>query len=277
MNNPISILTLVAALGSGLVGGIFFAFSGFIMKALARVPPAHGIAVMQSINLTVLNVWFFAVFFGTGACCLVLGISSLFRWGKPGAGYLLVGSLLYLIGTIIVTIACNVPLNDALAAVDPSSTDAGRVWTDYLKKWTAWNHLRTGAALAAAALFIVGLCRAASPFDFARVKASSPATSTKLPHKPEDWPPEFVEHFNAGDLDAVMSLYEPEARFVTRSGETLVGRDAIRKVPLAISLSDPLALRAKSTVRAGLKHRSRQTSLRFACRMFARMRRLAAR
>jgi uncharacterized protein (TIGR02246 family) len=230
MNNPISILTLVAALGSGLVGGIFFAFSGFIMKALARVPPAHGIAVMQSINLTVLNVWFFAVFFGTGACCLVLGISSLFRWGKPGAGYLLVGSLLYLIGTIIVTIACNVPLNDALAAVDPSSTDAGRVWTDYLKKWTAWNHLRTGAALAAAALFIVGLCRAASPFDFARAKASSPATSTKLPHKPEDWPREFVEHFNAGDLDAVMSLYEPEARFVTRSGETLVGRDAIRKV-----------------------------------------------
>ena len=230
MNNPIYLLTLVAALGSGLAGGIFFAFSSFIMKALARVPPARGIAVMQSINLTVLNVWFFAVFFGTGACCLVLGISSLFRWEKPGAGYLLTGSLLYLVGTIIVTIACNVPLNDALAAVDLSSTDAGRVWTDYLKKRTAWNHLRTGAALAAAALFIVGLCRAASLFDFARAKASSPAMSTISLHKPEDWRRQFVEHFNAGDLDAVMSLYEPEARFVTRSGETLVGRDAIRKV-----------------------------------------------
>ena len=104
------------------------------MKALARVPPAQGIAIMQSINVTVLNTWFFAVFFGTGACCLVLGISSLFRWEKPGAGYLLAGSLLYLIGTIIVTIACSVPLNDALAAVDPSSADGGRVWTDYLKK-----------------------------------------------------------------------------------------------------------------------------------------------
>jgi uncharacterized protein (TIGR02246 family) len=160
----------------------------------------------------------------------VLGISSLSRWEKPGAGYLLAGSLLYLIGTIMVTIACNVPLNDALAAVDPSNADAGRVWTDYLKKWTAWNHLRTGAALAAAALFIVGLCRAASPFDFARAKASSPAMSTISPHKPEDWSRQFVEHFNAGDLDAVMSLYEPEARFVTGSGETLVGRDAIRKV-----------------------------------------------
>ena len=168
--------------------------------------------------------------FWDAVCCLTLAITSVVRWQKPGAGYLLAGSLLYLIGTIIVTIACNVPLNDALAAVDPSSADAGRVWTDYLKKWTAWNHLRTGAALAAAALFIVGLCRDASPFDFARAKASSPAMSTISRRKPEDWPRQFVERFNAGDLDAVMSLYEPEARFVTRFGETLVGGDAIRKV-----------------------------------------------
>src|SRR5205814_10625955 len=131
--------------------------------ALARIP--HGIAAILSINVVVLNGWFFAVFFGTAVCCLALTISSFVRWQKPGVGYLLVGSLLYLIGTILATIACNVPLNDALAAVDPSSADAGRVWSDYLRKWTAWSHLRTGAALAAAALFIVGLCRDASPFD----------------------------------------------------------------------------------------------------------------
>jgi len=134
MNNPIYLLTFVAALGSGLVAGIFFAFSNFVMRALARIP--HGIAAMQSINIVVLNGWFFAVFFGTAVCCLALAISSFVRWQKPGAGYLLVGSLLYLIGTILVTIACNVPLNDALAAVDPSSADAGRVWTNYLKNWT---------------------------------------------------------------------------------------------------------------------------------------------
>jgi uncharacterized protein (TIGR02246 family) len=230
MSDLKSILIVVSALGSGLVGGIFFAFSNFVMKALARVPPAQGVAAMQSINVVVLNRWFFAVFFGTAVCCLALAISSFVRWQKPGAGYLLAGSLLYLIGTILVTIACNVPLNDALAAVDPSNADAGRVWTNYLKNWTAWNHVRTIAALAAAALFIVGLCRAVSPFDFSRSNVSSPTMSTISPHKPEDWPRQFVEHFNAGDLDAVMSLYEPEARFVTRSGETLVGRDAIRKV-----------------------------------------------
>src|SRR6476659_6779672 len=51
-----------------------------------------------------------------------------------------------------------------------------------------------------------------------------------LPNKPEDWPRFFEQYLNAGDLDAVMVLYEPEARFVTKSGEILIGRDRVRKV-----------------------------------------------
>jgi len=185
MNNALYLLTFVAAL-SGLVAGIFFAFSNFVMKALARVSPGQGIAAMQSINVVVLNRWFFAVFLGTAGCCLVLAVSSLIRWQKPGAGYLLVGSLLYLIGTILVTIAGNVPLNDALAAVNPSSAEAGPVWTNYLKNWTAWNHVRTIAALAAAASFTVALCRASPSVDRIRSETLSPKGSATLPHKPED-------------------------------------------------------------------------------------------
>jgi|SRR5262245_37218681 len=230
MKDLISILTFVAALGCGLVAGIFFAFSNFVMKALARVPPAQGVAAMQSINVVVLNRWFFLVFFGTAFCCFALAVISLVRWQRPGTGYLIVGSLLYLIGTILVTITCNVPLNDALAAVDPSSAEAGRVWTNYLQRWTVWNHVRTGAALAAAILFTVGLCRASLLSDLGRSKMLSPPMATTLPNKPEDWPHVFEQHLNSGDLNAVMTLYEPEARFVTRTGETLVGRDAIRKV-----------------------------------------------
>src|SRR5947199_3675360 len=85
MNNPIYLLTFVAALGSGLVAGIFFAFSNFVMKALGCVPPAQGIAAMQSINVVVLNRWFFAVFFGSAVFCLVLPIGSFVRCQKPGA------------------------------------------------------------------------------------------------------------------------------------------------------------------------------------------------
>jgi uncharacterized membrane protein len=182
------VLAFVAALGCGLITGIFFAFSNFVMKSLTRLPPANGIAAMQAINVDVLNGWFFAAFFGTALCGLLLAVSSFFRWDRPDSIYLLTGSLLYLVGTILVTIIFNVPLNDALAAVDPTTADAGHLWTTYVKSWTAWNHVRTVAALAAATSFTVALCHASSPFDLIRPKTSSPTTSTILPHEPKDWP-----------------------------------------------------------------------------------------
>jgi uncharacterized membrane protein len=151
------VLTFLAALGSGLIAGVFFAFSAFVMSALARLPPEHGIAAMQSINVAVINPWFFAAFFGTAALCAILAIASLFRWSEPDAIFLLSGSLLYLVGTIVVTLRLNVPLNNALAAAEPVSAEAASLWTRYLTEWTAWNHLRTAASLAAAAAFIGAL------------------------------------------------------------------------------------------------------------------------
>lgn len=70
-----------------------------------------------------------------------------------------------------------------------------------------------------------------------------------LPDKPEDWPRVFEQHLNAGDLDAVIVLYEPEARFVTKSGETLVGRDRIRKV-LAAMMEAKACLHSRSSGRS---------------------------
>jgi uncharacterized membrane protein len=150
-------LTLLAALGSGLVAGIFFAFSAFVMAALGRLPPDGGIAAMQSINVAVLNTWFFAAFFGTAAACVILAVIALFNWNGPGAIYLLAGSLLYLLGTILVTMAFNVPLNGALAAVEADSAKGAELWTRYLSAWTAWNHVRTAGSLLAAASFILAL------------------------------------------------------------------------------------------------------------------------
>jgi uncharacterized protein (TIGR02246 family) len=40
----------------------------------------------------------------------------------------------------------------------------------------------------------------------------------------------FEKSLNAGDLEQIVSLYEPGAVFVSPSGETLVGRDQIRQV-----------------------------------------------
>ncbi|WP_332948772.1 MULTISPECIES: anthrone oxygenase family protein [unclassified Microcoleus] len=112
---------------------------------------------MQSINITAINPLFMTALFGTAAACIFLIISS-FKSHQPGAAYLLVGSLLYLVGTVSVTIAFNVPLNDALAKVEPSSAEGAKLWASYLTNWTIWNHIRSAAALAAAALLIVGIC-----------------------------------------------------------------------------------------------------------------------
>jgi uncharacterized membrane protein len=155
-------LKLFSALGCGLIAGVFFAFSVFVMSALARLQPAQGIVAMQSINIRVLNPLFLGVFMGTAAICLALAISALLKWQQPGAAFLLAGSLLYLVGTFGVTIVFNVPLNDALAPLEPSNADAAQLWAGYVTNWTAWNHVRTVAALAATASFILALCSRAA-------------------------------------------------------------------------------------------------------------------
>jgi uncharacterized membrane protein len=152
-----SVLTLAGAVGCGLIAGVFFAFSTFVMKALSRVPPAQGIAAMQLINVVVINPWFMTAFLGTGVVSVALAVASILTWGQPAAVFELSGSLSYLLGTFLVTIVFNVPRNNALAAADPASDAGARLWTAYLASWTAWNHVRTAAALVAMVLLILAL------------------------------------------------------------------------------------------------------------------------
>jgi len=156
-------LKLFSALGCGLIAGVFFAFSSFVMSALGRLQPAQGIAAMQSINITVINQSFMMVFLGTAVACIFLAIFSLLKWNQPDAPYLLLGSLLCIIGTFWVTIVGNVPLNNALASAKPDSPEAAALWSKYLNDWTLWNHLRTAAALAAAVLLTIALCYRTTP------------------------------------------------------------------------------------------------------------------
>jgi len=150
----LDLLTFVTALGSGLVAGFFFAFSIVVMLALAKIPAPAGIAAMQSINVVVLNPWFFSAFFGTAVLCIASVVVALMRWQDPRAAYWLAGGVVYLIGTIAVTMVCNVPRNNALAVLAPQSAEAATYWLNYLSTWTAWNHVRTIAPLASAALFV---------------------------------------------------------------------------------------------------------------------------
>jgi uncharacterized membrane protein len=149
--------TLATALGCGLVAGVFFAFSTFVMAALRRLKPEEGTSAMQSINILAVTPVFMTALFGTAAACLGLIVWAMISWGEEPSALVLAGGVLYLVGTIGVTIGCNVPLNNRFATVHPQGTDAGSYWNEYVTKWTAWNHVRTVAALAAAAALTIAL------------------------------------------------------------------------------------------------------------------------
>ena len=114
---------------------------------------------MQSINVVVINPLFLAVFFGTAIACGVALAGAFMRWDRPEAVYRLVGGALYLLGTVLVTIRFNVPLNNSLAAVSPGDPEAAGRWAGYLRRWTAWNHVRTAAALLAAGSLTIAFSR----------------------------------------------------------------------------------------------------------------------
>jgi len=152
-----SFAAATALLGSALIAGVFFAFSNFVMKALARLPFSEGIAAMQSINVVVINPAFLGAFIGTAV--LSIGIAGLVLLGPRDSSslFFLGGSFCYFAGNFLVTMIGNVPLNNRLAIISASDSEAASLWEHYLDGWTMWNHIRTLAAFMAALLYGAGL------------------------------------------------------------------------------------------------------------------------
>ena len=156
IENVIAALALVTALGSGLMAGLFFTFSNFAMRALGKIQPAAGIAAMQSINIVILNPLFFVIFMGTALASIILPILLIVS-GQSHNVPLIIGSVSYLLGVMAVTIVFNVPMNNALDAVEPDSAEGKTLWDRYLIDWTNWNHVRTVASTLALFAFILGI------------------------------------------------------------------------------------------------------------------------
>jgi uncharacterized membrane protein len=150
-------LALFSVLGTGIVAGIFFAFSNFIMQALARVPDDQGARAMQAINVTVLNPGFFLFFFGSGLIAIAATIAGFMQTTGPSKWWLLAGTLSYILGCVGTTIAFNVPLNDRLEKLDAASDEAASLWALYLVQWTRWNTARTAASAASTVLFTLAI------------------------------------------------------------------------------------------------------------------------
>jgi uncharacterized membrane protein len=149
-------LTAVSAVGAGTAGGVFFAFSTFVMAGLDRLAPAASIEAMQAINAAAPSAWFMSVLFGTALLAAGLALWSAFHLDETAAMLRLVGGGIYLV-SIVLTIGYHVPRNEALDRVDPGSSEAGARWASYVSGWTAWNHVRTLSAIAACALFVAAV------------------------------------------------------------------------------------------------------------------------
>ena len=156
--------TVAAAVGCALVAGLLFAFSTAVMPALRKRPSAEGIAVMQAIDLTVLNPLFGLVFSGAirRPCRWSAGTAP-FTTDESHATLRGIGSALYVVGVFVETMVVNVPMNNALDAVDPTGDEGASYWRTYLQRWTAWNHVRALAGTAASAILVASLLQLLGP------------------------------------------------------------------------------------------------------------------
>ena len=150
-------LLWTSAIGCGLMAGVYFAFSAFLMTSLGRIAPASGIAVMNAICVEIVKSSFMPVFLLTTLSAASLVALGVVRWGQPGSALMVAGGAVYVLGMFVVTMMFNVPLNDALAAADPASTQGVALWSRYLTEWTMWNHVRTAASTIATGMFVAAL------------------------------------------------------------------------------------------------------------------------
>ncbi|GGY39436.1 anthrone oxygenase family protein [Streptomyces djakartensis] len=157
IDGPYFVVTVLGVLGTCLVAGVFCGFSTFVMRGLATLPPARGVAAMNAINTAAVTPPFMILFLGTAVLCAVIAVVTFVLWPDEGTVELLLGSALYLFGSFGITVVANVPRNDTLLKLEPGTAEADAYWPAYVREWTMWNHVRTGASAGAAVAYVLAL------------------------------------------------------------------------------------------------------------------------
>lgn len=148
----LEVATVTGAVGAGVVGGVLFGFSSFVMSALDRLTGDRAIEAMQSIDRLAPSPAFMGAMFGTGGIAALLGLEGVQRLEEPGGTLLALGAGAYL-ASLLVTITYHVPRNARLARLVTPVPDAASIWRAHSRTWTRANHVRTTLAITAAVLF----------------------------------------------------------------------------------------------------------------------------
>ncbi|MEL7344950.1 MAG: anthrone oxygenase family protein [Pseudomonadota bacterium] len=158
MSTAFFFLFQFSILAYALVGGVFLAFSDFIMRSLALTSGHGGIEAMQGINREVFRWVFMTLFLGMAAVSAVIAGYGAFGLVGPAGTVIMMAGLVYLVGCFGVTVFFNVPMNEALAGMETATGSTRDYWLEtYVPRWTFWNSVRTVACVVSAALLLFGL------------------------------------------------------------------------------------------------------------------------
>ena len=146
-----------AAISVGIMAGVYFTFSVFVMRSLDALERPAGMVAMQSINRIIVKSLFLPLFFASSLACLLLAVFGVMQWGSAGAWQMVTGGALYLVGMLLVTMIGNVPLNNALEATDANGQEAEAMWRRYMQRWLPWNHVRTVSCTVSLVLLIAAI------------------------------------------------------------------------------------------------------------------------
>lgn len=151
-------LIQITILAYAFVGGVFLAFSDFIMRSLAMTGGHGGIEAMQVINREVFRWVFMTLFLGLAVVSLIIAAYGAFALTGPAGTLMSLAGLCYLVGCFGVTVFFNVPMNETLAGLEISDAQTRSYWSNtYVPRWTFWNSVRTTACAISAALQLFGL------------------------------------------------------------------------------------------------------------------------
>jgi uncharacterized membrane protein len=148
-----------ATLTTGLVAGVFYAYSVSVDPGLAAQSDASYVATMQEINERIQNPLFFASFIGAVLFLLAALVVHLPRLRSSRFLLISLACLLYIGGGFLLTAFINVPMNDQLATVDPEAPALvlSRAREAYEGPWDFWNGVRTIFSTMAF-LSLIGAC-----------------------------------------------------------------------------------------------------------------------
>jgi len=145
-------LTAAAVVGTGLMAGLFFGWSVSVIPGTRLVDDDTYVATMQHINRAIINPGFVVPFMVTPIALLAAAFAQR-RIGNDRAAILLTAATgVYVIGLLGVTMAGNVPLNNALDSFDQvaSNTEAVRDRrASYERLWNRWHTIRSSAVVLA--------------------------------------------------------------------------------------------------------------------------------